>query len=405
MEKDCGGTRGTATKRNYDVIVVGLGAVGSTALYHLAKRGAKVLGVDQFAPPHPYGSSSGETRITRQAIGEGACYTPFSLRSYDLWREIEGMTGSNLLTITGGLIMGSQSSPAILHGRDDFVEETIRAARQYGIAHSVLDAAKIESRFPQFRLEGDERGYYEPMAGFLRPEQCIEDQLFLARRFGAEWRGHEAVLGFSSRHTGEMFVKTERGGYSAAKVIISTGAWVKRFVSKQYKNLFSISRQVLHWFDAESSYKNFVIGNFPIFIWGYGNGDSIYGFPAIDGPRGGVKIAAEQHEHEVETEPDAVSQGVTLEETEAMYRRYVVGRFRTLGRRSVKAITCFYTKTPDSNFIIDVHPEHPNVILASPCSGHGFKHSAAVGEVLAQMAFGENPQIDISPFRLSRFKK
>src|SRR5579859_767570 len=187
-------TRSSYMSNQFDAIVLGLGAMGSATVYQLARKSKKVLGIDQFSPPHTLGSTHGDTRITRQAIGEGAEYVPLVLRSYELWREIEQQTGQDLLTITGGLIMASQSNQAGMHGSANFLQTTIDAAEQYGIEHTVLDTEQIRQQFPQFHLFGDERGYYEDNAGFLRPERCIEAQLVLAERFGAELHTGERAL-------------------------------------------------------------------------------------------------------------------------------------------------------------------------------------------------------------------
>src|SRR6266576_1649644 len=196
----------------YDVLVLGLGAMGSAAAFQLAKRGQKLLGLDQFAPPHRLGSSHGETRITRLAIGEGEHYTPLVLRSHELWREIEKETGADLLTITGGLVISSTARTAKLHV-DGFFSNTVAAAEKYRIPHQILSAEDIRRRFPPFHVREDEIGYYEPSAGFLRPEACIEAQLQLARKYGAVIHVNEKVLHFQAS-TDEVTVTTEEGVYS-----------------------------------------------------------------------------------------------------------------------------------------------------------------------------------------------
>src|SRR5258708_30422448 len=177
----------------YEVLVLGLGAMGSAAAFQLARRGRKVLGIDRFAPPHSLGSSHGETRITRLAIGEGEHYTPLVLRSHELWREIEKEAGADLLTITGGLIISSIARTAMLHV-DQFFSNTVAAAEKYRIPHQILPAQEIRTRFPQFQVRDDEIGYYEPSAGFLRPEACVEAQLRLGRKYGAGFPPHERVV-------------------------------------------------------------------------------------------------------------------------------------------------------------------------------------------------------------------
>src|SRR5687767_2891266 len=182
----------------HDAIVLGLGAMGSATLYQLAKRGMNVLGIDRHSPPHVFGSSHGESRVTRQAIGEGERYTPLALRSHEIWREIEAASGESLLTVTGGLVISSRSERATCHV-PGFFDNTVRAARTHGIAHETLEAHEIRARFPAFAVEDDAIGYYEPGAGFLRPEACVRAQLTLAERLGATIHRDETVLRFARR--------------------------------------------------------------------------------------------------------------------------------------------------------------------------------------------------------------
>ncbi len=387
---------------SFDAIVLGLGAMGSAAAYQLAKRGKKVLGLDQYAPPHMLGSTHGDTRITRQAIGEGAEYVPLSLRSYEIWREIERLTGRDLLTVTGGLIMASQSSHTPQHGAENFLQTTIDAARRYDIPHEVLDSAEIRKRFPQFQLFGDELGYYEKPAGFLRPERCIEAQLALARHFGASIHTQEQALSYQPGASGEQVtLTTTHGTYTAGQLIVTAGSWISSLLEERYARYFTVYRQVLYWFAIKTSLASFLPGAFPIFIWERPH-SSIYGFPAIDGSAGGVKVATEDYDSP--TSPAEVTREVSSEETQQMYAKHIVNGLPGLSERRVKAISCLYTVTPDGKFVLDRHPEHPQVIIASPCSGHGFKHSAAIGEVLAQLVIDGASQIDISSFAFSRFQ-
>lgn len=384
----------------YDTIVLGLGAMGSATVYQLAKRGNKVLGIDQFSPPHIYGSSHGDTRITRQAIGEGEQYTPLALRSYKIWEEIEKETGKKLLDKCGGLIISSGAKTAINHV-ENFFENTIAAAKKYNIKHEILTATQIRKRFPQFNIKDNESGYYEPHAGFLRPEECVRTQLELSEKYGAEIHESEKVISFIEE-SGVVRVKTDRGEYEADKLIISAGPWIPTLLDEEYSKHFKIIRQVLFWFDVKASIERFEPKNFPIFIWELqGNKQGIYGFPAIDGQNGGVKIASEQYE--TTTTADTVNREVSREEIKVMYKNFVAPYLSDLSGKCVKAISCLYTVTPDSHFLIDKHPKYPLIILASPCSGHGFKHSAAIGEVLAQLVTDGKSQIDISGFGFKRF--
>ena len=336
---------------NADVIVIGLGAMGSAACYQLAKRGARVVGIDRYAPPHSFGSTHGETRITRQAIGEGEQFVPFALRSYEIWREIESETGADLLTVTGGLIV-SPAGEHTLHGSANFLQTTIDAATKFAIKHRVLTATEINDEFPQFSLTGTEVGYFEYEAGFLRPERCVATQLELAEKLGAELRLNERVTRVEPIGTGVRVV-TETGEYLGAKAIISAGPWVNEFGYGAPADQFRIYRQVLHWFDVSQAYEQYRLGEFPIFIWSYGRwpGDFFYGFPAIDGRDGGLKIASEEYRET--TVPEQVDRSVGAEEPEDIFRNYVSGRISGVTDRCLKSVVCLYTSTPDSNFVID----------------------------------------------------
>lgn len=378
---------------NADVIVIGLGAMGSAACYQVAKRGARVIGIDRYTPPHTLGSTHGETRITRLAIGEGEQFVPFAMRSHEIWRELESQTGADLMTTTGGLIM-SPASGDELHGNASFLRTTIDVAKKFGIPHRVLNANEIAKEFPQFELEGTETGYFEESAGFLRPERCVATQLSLAEKHGADVRLNERVVRVEKDGAGVRVV-TDVAVYSAAKVIVSAGPWVGEFVKS---DKFKIYRQVLYWFDVSAVHDQYALGRFPIFIWSFGRwpGDFVYGFPAIGGRDGGLKIASE--EYEATTPPDQVDRSVGAEESLAIFRDYVSGKLRGVGERCVRSAVCLYTVTPDSNFVIDWIGE--NMLLASPCSGHGFKHSAAIGETLAELALTGRSSIDVSAFAM-----
>ena len=386
----------------FDTIVVGLGAMGSAAVYQLVKRGNKVLGLDRFSPPHANGSSHGESRIIRQAIGEGEDYVPLVLRSYELWREIEKATGRELLTITGGLTLESQKSEAVLHGRRDFLDEAIRCAKKFNIRHEIFETLDIRKRYPQLAVT-DERAYFEYETGFLRPELCIEAQLHLARKHGAVVQTNEMIVSVGSSADSGVTVQAGRGAYSAEKVIITTGPWIARFLPTAYAHLFKVHRQVMYWFDIrEDCRSTFAAPGSPIFIWIFAKGGEFgfYGFPTLDGKT--IKIATEQFT--VITDPDHVQRGVSMEEKQSMYKDYVKGRLPGISDRCGTAASCLYTTTPDSNFVIDVHPDNDRIMIASPCSGHGFKHSAAIGEALAEQVIDGKSKIDISSFRMKRFK-
>jgi sarcosine oxidase len=386
--------------RRFATIVLGLGAMGSAAAYHLARKGNRVLGIDRYSPPHSYGSTHGDTRITRLAIGEGAHYTPLALRSHQLWRELERETGSVLLTTNGGLILSSSAKTSISHG-ENFFANTLAAAQQFGIAHDMLDAGQIRKRFPQFRVADDEIGYFERDAGFLRPEECVRAHLALARRHGAELHENERAIAFDATDGG-VAVTTERDTYAADGLIVAAGPWLPQLVDAAFIKELRVCRQTLFWFDIEGPATPFLPENFPVFIWELqGKKQGIYGFPAIDGPRGGVKVATEQYD--VTTTPDAVEREVSAAEMRATYEDYVAPHVAGLTGKCPKAAACLYTVTPDFGFVIDTLPGAERVIVASPCSGHGFKHSAAIGEALAELVIDGASHLDLRACGLDRF--
>ena len=383
--------------QRYDAIVLGLGAMGAATAFQLAKRGARVLGFDQYAPPHANGSSHGDSRITRLAIGEGDHLTPLVLRAHEIWREVERETGTGLLTSTGGLVISSPSRTSFTHV-EGFFENTVAAARRFGIAHEMLDARAIRERFPPFKVRDDEVGYFERDAGFLRPEACIVAELALAGRGGAVLQNNERVIGFEETGDG-VTVETENGRYAAERLIVSAGAWLPALIP-DYARIFRVYRQVLTWFALEGDVERFSPKRFPVFIWELQDRDQgIYGFPAIGGD--GFKIASETYG--TITSADAVDRSIGSEEIASLYAHYVAPNFDGVSARCLKSTVCLYTVTPDFQFVIDWLPGSSRVLIASACSGHGFKHSATVGEILAELIVEGRSGFDIAPFRFARF--
>ena len=390
----------SADNSHFDVIVVGLGAMGSATLYQAAKRGARVLGIDKYTPPHDRASSHGDTRLTRLAIGEGRHYVPYAMRSHEIWRELEAATGEDILTVTGGLFFCGEEQGSPVHGASDFIGETVASAEAYGIEHEVLDSAELGKRFPQFKLNGIERGYYEPEAGFVRPEKAIEVQLAEAQKRDATVLNNTEVLSIEATSPTSAVVKTADATYTADKVVVSTGAWISKFFGPLFPNVFEVYRQCLFWVDTEIPIENFLPDRFPVYIrTDKIRDDVLYGFPSVDGPEGGIKIASEYYGETCD--PDEGLYPVTPEETEEMLA--LASRFLKIGTNCYRASPCLFTVTPDGEFVMDEHPEHPALIFASPCSGHGFKHSSAIGERLATMALGSECDLDLSHFRLARF--
>jgi sarcosine oxidase len=381
--------------RTFDAAVLGLGSLGSAAAFQLARRGARVLGLDRFAPPHAMGSSHGQTRIIRQAIGEGVHLTPFARRSHELWRDIEQETGTQIFSACGLLVISSADKTSFTHV-EKFFANTVAAAQKHGIAHELLDAAAIRRRFPQFRVTDGEVGYYEPDAGFLRPEAGVAAQLDLARWHGAVLHADERAISFAPG-VADVLVTTDKNTYLARQLVIAAGAWLPEFLDDRLARNFKVFRQQQFWFAPNDA--SFSPGRFPAFIWELrGRKQGIYGFPDIDGS--GVKVATEQFE--VATTASAAAREVDRAQCASMYELYVRPFLPQLSPRCTRASACLYTVTADFGFVIDRHPDSDRVFIASCCSGHGFKHSPALGEAVAELVLDGRSRMDLSPFSLAR---
>lgn len=383
--------------RVHEVVVVGLGAAGSSVLHQLARRGVDVAGIDRFAPPHAHGSSHGETRITRQAIGEGEAYVPLALRSNLIWEALERETGERLLERCGFLYLSRDDAGTSHHGKVGFMERTRKAAVRFGIAHEVLDARGIASRFPQFiGLAGDERAYYEPGGGYLRPERCIDVQLSVARGLGATIRTG-CTLHSIDRSRPDVVLSTSDGDITAKKVVLATGSWLPRHASAKTAARVTVHRQVLHWFDLidATAYRD---GAQPTFIRTHGPDarDQFYGFPPIDGS---IKVACENYEGAFD--PD-VPRDADPADGHAMAAEHVRGRVAGVAGAPSRSEACHYAVTDDQDFIVD-HDDDDRIWFMSACSGHGFKHAAALGEAVAQAVASETVAIDLAPFSAARF--
>lgn len=369
----------------YDAIVLGLGAMGAAATYQLARRGAKVLGIDQYAPPHEFGSTHGDTRITRIACGEGPEYSVFAARSHEIWRELEAETGMELLTQNGFLAISGGGQRSANHGVAKFLDATVAAAKAAAVKYRILDAATLRQRYPALNVTDSDTAYHDDVSGFVRPENCVAAQLQAATARGAHLRLNEKVVSFAQAD-GSVTVRTDKQTYQGKELIVAAGAWLPGMLKPELATGFMVTRQVLYWFRArsEGEHAQFAPERFPVYIWQLPAPQSIYGFPATGGLEEGVKVATEQYE--VATTPQSVSRTVSPDEIREMYETYVGPFFPGLSPVCVRHKVCMYTWVDGARFIIDRHPDFNRVIVASPCSGHGFKHSAGVGELLAQMA-------------------
>lgn len=393
-------------ERKFDVAVIGLGAMGAAALYQLAKLGVNAVGIDRYAPPHDQGSSHGDTRITRLAVGEGAQYIPLVSRSHQIWRELEASNGVSLFEQCGVLMMTSSEMPTRHHGIANFTEQTIALAKQYGIAHDVLTGTDIRARFPQFGpVRHDAVGYFEAEGGYVRPERCIAAQVQAAQALGAQVITGSTVTHIASDGgNATLSIRSadalDQSTIVADKVIVCAGMWSADLLGEPLRSLLKVCRQTLFWFKVETP--SIFPAVSPSFILSHGptEADICYGFPPIPG-EGSMKIATEQYKGLDSIA--ALERTVSKSEADAMYRSHVDGHIAGLTPELIKASVCTYTVTPDHGFIVDDHPQLTNVIVVSACSGHGFKHSAAIGEAVAQKSVRGRNEIDLSAFSLKRF--
>ncbi|MBU1305408.1 MAG: N-methyl-L-tryptophan oxidase, partial [Alphaproteobacteria bacterium] len=311
---------------HFDIAIVGLGAMGSASLYQLAKSGAKVVGIDRFAPPHAHGSTHGETRITRCAIGEGEALVPLALRSHEIWREIEAETGADLLRQTGSLIISKPDDTAQRPGRTGFLDRSIAAARRFGIDHEVLSSADIRRRFPNFQPDDDEIGYFEPGGGYLRVEACVAANLELAQRHGATLQLGCTVQSIEADGAG-VHIRTDQGDVLADRVAVSVGAWAGQLLGPPFEAVLKPTRQVMHWFEIEPKSLE-AWRHSPVFMWPHGDREDgfFYGFPSIDG----VSMKTADEYYGAAADPDAIDREVPPAESERLYREHLAGRIAGL---------------------------------------------------------------------------
>jgi sarcosine oxidase len=376
----------------YDAIVAGLGGMGSAAAYQLAGRGRRVLGLERYTPAHDRGSSHGQSRIIRQAYFEDPSYVPLLLRAYELWERLERETGDDLMTLTGGLMIGPPDSRTFTG--------SIATADEYGLPYEVYDAAELKHRYPVFEPTENTVALFEAKAGFVRPEAAVKAHLDRATAMGADLKFGEEILTWEPTASG-VLVETASGTYEAGRLIVTAGAWAPKLLADLGLPL-EVTRQILFWFDPVGGVEPFLSNRFPVFIWEPEDGNSFYSIPAHDGPEGGVKVAFFRADGKP-ADPDTIDREVHDEEIDFI-RSYLAKYVPALDGQLLYARTCMYTNTPDEHFVISAHPEHPQVAIAAGFSGHGFKFCGVVGEILADLVTeGEtNHPIDLfSPTRLT----
>lgn len=382
----------------FDVAVVGLGAVGSALACRLARDGMSVVGFDAFHPPHDRGSSHGETRLTRLANGEGDAYAPLAQRSAEIWRDLEEESGEMLLVRCGAVIIANPDHQAERIVRRNFLRETQAVAERFGITHEVLSADELRHRFPQFSVSDDDLAYFEPGAGYLRPEACIAVQLELARRAGATLRLGCRIRAVADQG-GCVRLSTDDGSVSAGVAAICAGPWAGQLLGAPFDAALAPYRQTLHWFEVGDDMAE-AWRHGPVFTWSHGTGagDFFYGFPCLPGARG-VKVGTESFgassdpETPARIDPDAARRS---------FDRHLNGRLVGLRTEGAVSMSCLYTVTRDFHFAVGPIQDGSNLWLVSACSGHGFKHAPAVAEAIAARLGGREPAADLSAFDPAR---
>jgi sarcosine oxidase len=360
----------------WDVIVTGLGAMGSAAVRELARRGLRVLGLDRYAPPHAHGSTHGRTRIIREAYFEHPAYVPLVQRAEVLWTALEHEVGQRLFVRTGGLMIGPEGGVLVSGAR--------ASAEQHGLPHELLTAGEVRRRFPALAPDADAVALYEPRAGVLFPERCVSALLACAARAGAELRPGEPMLTWRVE-SGVARVATAIGEYAADHLVLALGPWLPEFLSDARVAL-TVERQIQFWFGPRQRAERFAPDHLPIALWEVADG-MFYTIPDFGD---GLKIAV-HHAGEI-TDPQRVRRTTSEKEdasARALVHQYLPDAAGELRERAV----CLYTNTVDGHFVIDHHPMHPEVVIVSACSGHGFKFATAVGEIAAKLSLGEEHEV------------
>ena len=371
----------------YDAIIVGVGGMGSAAAYHLAARGATVLGLERFDIPNDLGSSHGLSRIIRLAYWEHPAYVPLVRRAYELWQRLEAEARERLLVVTGSIDAGRPDSPNIVGARS--------ACAAFALPHDELDARALTKRFPGYRLPQDTVAIFQPDGGFLRPEMCITAHAALARSRGADVRPRERVVSWAA-DGGRVRVRTEAGEHVARKLILTAGPWTGAILPPLAPTL-APERQVMLWTEPLRP-ERFEVESFPVFYIDMPAGP-FYGFPSHDGH--GFKIGRYHHRHEI-VNPDSMDRECR-EEDERVLREGIRRYFPDADGPTLAMKSCLFTNAPDGHFVIDRLPGEPDVCVAAGFSGHGFKFCSVVGEILADLALDGGTRHDIALFRLARF--
>ncbi|PKG22858.1 N-methyl-L-tryptophan oxidase [Niallia nealsonii] len=375
---------------HYDVIIVGAGSMGMAAGYFLSRSGKKTLLLDSFNPPHHKGSHHGDTRIIRHAYGEGEEYVPLALKAQELWYDLEEKSGKQLFLKTGVLNVGNETS--------EFIQNIISSSKTYSLPLEVLDSTEVNKRWPGIDLSNEYIGCFEPTSGVLKCEECIEAYRELAEQHGATILPNSKVKELSV-HGKRVTIKFEEQTFTSDSLVVSAGAWSGSLLSMLDLHLpLNPVRKTFAWFEANEQLYNHK--DFPAFSFETPNG-LYYGFPSIEGA--GLKVGRHDGGETINPEEEMLGFG-ELKKDKADLSQFL-SQFMPSADQLKYGKTCMYTLTPDEDFIIDVHPAYPNVAIASGFSGHGFKFSSAIGQILSELIISGRSEQNITPFSINRFKE
>ncbi len=379
--------------KHYDAIVVGLGGMGSAALYHLAKRGLNVLGIERYTIPHEMGSSHGLTRIIRLAYYEDLSYVLLLRRSYELWAELEHEFGEQLFFQTGSIDMGPPES--------DVFSGSLNSCLDNDLEYEVLDSKQLRARFPGYQMPAETMAVYQPHGGLLLPERCVTAHAQLAAKHGAEIHTGERVMGWEIMPDDRVYVRCEGAEYSAEKLVICGGAWASK-LAPELAGKAVAERQALIWLETKQP-DLFSLERFP--VWnGQVDEGRYYGFPEFNptGKTPGMKFGRYHHREEI-CDPESVDRAVYPED-EALLRDFAERYFPAGAGKTLKMVVCMFTNTVDEHFVLDTLPDRPQVAVAAGFSGHGFKMASVVGEIMADLAQTGSTRHDIELHRLGRLE-
>lgn len=369
----------------YDAIVVGVGAMGSAAAYHLARRGKRVLGLERFEVPNEMGSSHGLTRIIRFAYHEDPAYVPLALRSRELWRQLEEQAGEQLFHVTGSVDAGDPDR-SVFRG-------SVAACVAHDLSHDILSAPELRDRFPAYQLPDRMAAVFQPDGGFLLSERCIAAHASAAVDAGAVVRTGERVVGWDVRGD-HVVVRTDADGrYTAETLVLAGGAWSAELAPVPVVP----ERQVLAWIRPRRP-ELFEPGRFPVFVLQADDG-IYYGFPAHGIP--GLKIGRLHHLGE-KGGADELSRSPRVED-ELLLREGAATYFPEAVGPTLALKVCLFENSPDEHFIVGALPDAPQVIVAAGFSGHGFKFAPVIGEIVAELAVDGATRHDIGFLALERF--